>query len=102
MNTEVDEICIIHKRKKYKGQRCADCYAIANDISIAENGIQYTCDGVIYYWHNGGFHYKIDRIKHSVETGLELKDIPEWASVCNCKKEQYIKDNCSPDFKENK
>lgn len=87
-------ICEIHNRKKYKGQRCSDCYADANDISIAENGIQYICD------HDGGFHYKIDRIKHSVETGLELKYIPEWASICNKSREDYIKENCSPDFVE--
>ncbi len=92
MITEVDEICKIHNRKKYKGQRCVDCYANANDISITESGVQYACDGVVYYWHDGGFHYRIDRTKYSKETGLELKYVPRWASVCNKKREDYIKE----------
>lgn len=69
---------------------------------LLENGIQYTCDGVVYYWHDKGFHYKIDRIKYSEETGLDLIYVPKWASVCNYKTEEYIKENCSPDFKETK
>ena len=91
--------CEKHKRKLYKGYYCADCNAEKHAKNVNTKGTIYYCDGKYYWWYDNGFHYKIDRIKYSKESGLELRYVPEWASVCNYKTEEHIKENCLPIFK---
>lgn len=62
-----------------------------SDMATLQKGRKCTYKGVLYYWHEGSFHYRHEQ--EMPDSRESAACVPAWAMICNTTREKEIKEN---------